>query len=210
MCSYCAFHYSLRLQYLPWKTKTKHVPSPGDSHRFSCSWQRLSHASPSPRRHGGETGIMLLCLRTEADDRLGPLREHKFLVYQSAYRDVVSSLSPPLPVSICSPMRRSHHRVPRRRPRLRLGHLPASVVMARTRTATSTDELPALVAGHFKLTLSSSWSSGRKSSEEPKRARAEGRAGAPGEGLARSVSGSIMPASVGLQDAYHYHTFMII
>jgi len=52
-------------------------------------------------------------------------------------------------------------------------------------------------------TSSSPWSSSRKSSEEPRRARADGRAGAPGEGLEGSVSGSIMPASVGRRDAYH-------
>jgi len=39
-----------------------------------------------PRCHGDQIGIVLLCLRTEADDRRGPLRERDFLAYQSGYR----------------------------------------------------------------------------------------------------------------------------
>ena len=46
-------------------------------------------------------------------------------------------------------------------------------------------------------TSSSPCSSSRKSSEEPRRVRADGRAGEAGEGLTGSVSGSIMPAVPG-------------
>jgi len=35
---------------------------------------------------GGQTGVMALCLRAEADHRRGPLRKYDFLAYQSAYR----------------------------------------------------------------------------------------------------------------------------